>query len=120
MLKYLENNYVLSLLVSIIVVVFVYVDRKGSNKEKLHLASYGKLFATVFVSVLLALFYKTRNYSLPFNMPDNVNVIKAPWRGGSVVSPGESVSSVVSPAGGGGLVINELNLNDVNISDPQF
>jgi hypothetical protein len=121
MLKYLENNYVLSLLVSIIVVIFVYVDRKRSNKEKLHLASYGKLLATVFVLVLLALFYKTRNYSLPFNMPENVNVIKAPWKGGdptSLTSGSSGVSSGVSS--GGGLVIKELNLNDVNISEPQF
>ena len=68
MLKYLENNYVLSLLVSIIVVIFVYVDRKRSNKEKLHLASYGKLFATVFVSVLLALSYSSKPMIEPTNL----------------------------------------------------
>lgn len=118
MLKYLENNYVLSFIVSIIVVIFVYVDRNRSNKEKLHLASYGKLLATVFVLVLLALFYKTRNYSLPFNMPENVNVIKAPWVGGDPTSLTSGGVSGVSS--GGGLVIKELNLNDVNISEPQF
>ena len=119
-MNYLENNYVLSAIAALAVVIFIFVDRKRNmttNREPVNFLSYVKIYLAVFSITLGILFFKTKNFSLPIpkRMSGGSNGFNQPQlSGGGGYRP--------KPNGGHNQGIMEgmtdLDLNNVNISDP--
>ena len=170
MLKYLKNNFVLAALISLILVVFVYVERRNSDKKNNHksikdMVFWAKLFGACYALVLLVLLMKDKcplsggscaskcvtsggasasgggsvsqpsssRFSLS-SLKNKFSSPKAPWS-----PPANNVSSAVpqnvtpsvpattsfsTPSAasnvGTGSELKVIDLNNVNISDPDF
>ena len=97
MLKYLENNFVLAAVVSILSLIGMYLFNRNSENETSKLKIYLKHSLLVFVLVLMVLYYRTKS--------------KISLKGG-----GSSIASSLSaPA----IPVENLAQN-VNIGDPNF
>lgn len=149
MLNYLKNNFILSALLAIVITIFVYIQKRldddrnnknGSTQVQSNVLFYAKLFIVVYGLVLIVLLFKTRDYTLPFKLKGGSCSVSAPWKehcssvsssstvqgGGSsnVVSSNTSPTPSVTPpkpvSTSAGTLVEELNLNEVNIGEPNF
>tara|TARA_B100001093_G_C26520933_1_gene881738 strand:- start:225 stop:584 length:360 start_codon:yes stop_codon:yes gene_type:complete len=119
-MNYFENNYILSALAALAVVIFIFIDRKRNmttNKDPTNFLSYIKIFLAVFSITLGILFFKTKNFSLP--------IPKKMSGGGSTFNqphPQVQMYRGNNNQGGNGIMesMTDLDLNNVNISDPRF
>tara|TARA_A200000159_G_C7241471_1_gene304742 strand:- start:488 stop:850 length:363 start_codon:yes stop_codon:yes gene_type:complete len=120
MLALLQNNFVISGLVSLILTIFI-VSQDRNREEKHGMLFYLRCFALNFVLVLVVLYFKTGDLSLP-----SVN-----QSGGSLpINPTSSTSSVSLPVTtsvqSGGVNLNsadpgsELGLHRVNLGNTPF
>lgn len=121
-MNYLENNYVLSAIAALSVVIFIFVDRKRNmttNKEQVNFLSYVKIYLAVFSITLGILFFKTKNFSLPIpkKMSGGFNQPQLSGGGGGyrpqVQMGGHSNQGLMEG-------MTDLDLNNVNISEPRF
>jgi hypothetical protein len=119
-MNYFENNYILSALAALAVVIFIFIDRKRNmttNKEPINFLSYIKIFLAVFSITLGILFFKTKNFSLPIPK-------KMSGGGGTFNQSNPQVQMYRgnNNQGGNGIMesMTDLDLNNVNISDPRF
>ena len=123
-MNYLENNYVLSAIAALAVVIFIFVDRKRNmttNREPVNFLSYVKIYLVVFSITLGILFFKTKNFSLPIpkRMSGGGNGFNQPQLSGGggyrpqVQMGGHSNQGIMEG-------MTDLDLNNVNISDPRF
>jgi hypothetical protein len=168
MLKYLKNNFVLAALISVILVVFVYVERRNSDKKNNHksikdMVFWAKLFGASYALVLLVLLMKDKcplsggscaskcvtsggasgsvsasqpsssRFSLS-SLKNKFSSPKAPWSSPAnnvssatpqnvapTVSATTSFSTPSAPSNvGTGSELKVIDLNNVNISDPDF
>ena len=120
-MNYLENNYVLSAIAALAVVIFIFVDRKRNmttNKEQVNFLSYVKIYLAVFSITLGILFFKTKNFSLPIpkKMSGGFNQPQLSGGGGyrpQVQMGGHSNQGIMEG-------MTDLDLNNVIISEPRF
>jgi hypothetical protein len=110
MFHLLKNNIVISSLVSIAVIVFIYFQNCSNKEQTKHgLVFYVRLFALLFVLLLCVLYFKTGELKLPTlqqgGAPPPLNNFYTP----PVVAPVQThtlpVSSVLKP---------------VNLNSPSF
>jgi len=120
MLALLQNNFVISGLVSLILTIFI-VSQDRNREEKHGMLFYLRCFALNFVLVLVVLYFKTGDLSLP-----SVN-----QSGGSLpLNPSSSTvvssTSVSQPVQLGGVNLksvdpgSELGLHRVNLGNSPF
>ena len=110
MLHLLQNNFIISLIVGLCVLIYVHIQNKN-NKESKGIVFYVRLWALVFFLVLSVLYLKTRDLSLPS------------------LKPSQSFAPV-QHAGASGVINNipapsytpnvDLGLEKVNLGDPNF
>jgi hypothetical protein len=149
MLKLLGNNFVLAGVVALILVIIVFIERKRSDKKNntksiKDWVFWGKLFAAGYVLVLLVLFMKDR---CPISGASGANCegkscsmfgsLKSkfykPLSGGAAAAPTIAapvkqavVPRVAVPAAAAvapqssGSDLRVIDLNNVNIGDPDF
>ena len=154
MLKYLGNNFVLSGVISLVLVIAVYVERRNSDKKTgqksiKDLVFWAKLFGIGYVLVLAVLLMKDKcpisggcSGGSCFSLGSLKNKLggassSAPWSGGgAALSTSASVppaTNVVKSAVGAPAVpqvkapasvsdsgLKVIDLNNVNIGDPDF
>lgn len=126
-MNYFENNYILSLLAGLAVTIFVFVDRKRNasvNTERVNFLSYVKIFLAVFSITLGILFFKTKNFSLP--LPPKMGNSMG---GGAYRAPNHPMVQMrAQPSNVPQMPmsmsrpteLSEIDLNNVNIGDPNF
>jgi hypothetical protein len=132
MLHYLTNNFILSAILSVLVTIFVYLqkrleddkDNKNNPKNmKSNVLFYAKLFIVVYGLALVVLLFKTKDYSLPFKLKGkmsggalpSVAKTQAPWK---EFAP-EALPKVSTNNPSSSLV-DDLSLNEVDIGEPKF
>ena len=108
MLHILENNFILSALVAIVIVLIIYFDSR--KKETRNVSSYLRYFTLSFLLVLGTLFFRTRNFSLP-----SISL----HTGGGVGGGGGG--NLGNTSGGGCNTMGGLTQSDLlNIGEPNF
>lgn len=153
MLKYLGNNFVLSGVISLVLVIAVYVERRNSDKKTgqksiKDLVFWAKLFGIGYVLVLAVLLMKDKcpisggcSGGSCFSLGSLKNKLggassSAPWSGeGAAFSASASVPAatnvvkavgasavpkVQAPASVSDSGLKVIDLNNVNIGDPDF
>ena len=153
MLKYLGNNFVLSGVISLVLVIAVYVERRNSDKKTgqksiKDLVFWAKLFGIGYVLVLAVLLMKDKcplsggcSGGSCFSLGSLKNKLgggasSAPWSGeGAALSASASVPAttnvvkavgaqavpqVQAPASVSDSGLKVIDLNNVNIGDPDF
>ena len=148
MLKLLGNNFILSGVIALILVIVVFVERRNSDKKNNHKSIkdwvfWGKLFGVSYLLVLLVLLMKDKcplsggscsgesGKSCMMSLSSLKNKFSrssAPSKpavtSGGVVATTNNVSSVPSNNLSGGSSGNSdlrvIDLNNVNIGDPDF
>tara|TARA_Y100000389_G_C17123041_1_gene346399 strand:+ start:195 stop:575 length:381 start_codon:yes stop_codon:yes gene_type:complete len=126
-MNYFENNYILSLLAGLAVTIFVFVDRKRNasvNTERVNFLSYVKIFLAVFSITLGILFFKTKNFSLPLppKMGNSMGggAFRAPTHPMVQMRTQQSNVSQMPMSMSRPTELSEIDLNNVNIGDPNF
>lgn len=151
MLKILGNNFVLSGVVALILVIIVFVERRNSDKKNNHKSIkdwvfWGKLFGASYVLVLLVLLMKDKcpisgggnsgscegnncsffgSLKSKFSKPSlpvqsaKPSAFVAPTVKTGVVSGGNQNVVSAAPASSGS-ELRVIDLNNVNIGDPDF
>lgn len=126
-MNYFENNYILSLLAGLAVTIFVFVDRKRNasvNTERVNFLSYVKIFLAVFSITLGILFFKTKNFSLPLppKMGNSMGggAFRAPTHPMVQMRTQPSNVSQMPMSMSRPTELSEIDLNNVNIGDPNF
>ena len=155
MLKYLGNNFVLSGVISLVLVIAVYVERRNSDKKTgqksiKDFVFWAKLFGIGYVLVLAVLLMKDKcplsggcSGGSCFSLGSLKNKLggassSAPWSGGgaalsasasvpaatnvvkSGVGAAQTVPQVQAPASVSDSGLKVIDLNNVNIGDPDF
>ena len=109
MLHLLSNNFVISLCLGFSVLCFVFFsNRNKEQNEKLGSVFYLRLFAFVFFAVLVVLYVKTKDLSLPSLVSKAPQPSYMGSGGGISNNPFSSPSSV------------DLGLENVDIGNPNF
>ena len=110
MLPILENNFILSALVALVIVLIIYFDSR--KKDTRNISSYLRYFVLSFLLVLGTLFFRTRNFSLP-----SISL----HTGGGGLGIGGGGGNLGSTRGGAGNTISGLTQSDLlNIGEPNF
>ena len=110
MLSMLENNFILSALVALFIVFIIYFDSR--KKETRTITSYLRYFVLSFLLVLGALFFKTRNFSLPnISLHSGGGGLGLGCKEGNIGTTSSNSTNTVS-----GLAQNDL----LNIGEPNF
>lgn len=120
MLSLLQNNFVISGLVSLILTVFI-VSQDRNREEKHGVLFYLRCFALNFVLVLVVLYFKTGDLSLPSVNQSGGSLPLNPTSNTAVNS-----ASVTQPVQLGGVNLTssdpgrELGLHRVNLGNTPF
>lgn len=116
MLSLLQNNFVIAAVVSIILVGFI-VSQNKNREDKPGFVFYVRCFALSFILLLVVLYFKTGDLSLPsMEQTGGATAGKIPFNPISATTPFVStpVSSSIDTVG------RELGLNNVNLDSPGF
>lgn len=120
MLNYITNNFILAAILSLLVTIFVYFQKRleddknnKDNPKKItsNVLFYGKLFVIVYLLTLTLLLFKTKDYSLPFKMKGGSSK-EAPWSEHNIST---NTTEVSAPS-----LTNDLELKEVDIGEPKF
>ena len=124
MLSLLKNNFVISALVSLAVLVYVFLQNRKKEHESYGMLFYLRLFALCFILVLVVLYFKTGDLSVP-SMGSSMQ--SGGSLGGSlgetkVLSSMSSLSPTVSPPSYNNAVDHgaDLRLQKVNLGHTPF
>lgn len=119
MLSLLQNNFVISALVSLILTIFI-VSQDRNKEEKHGMLFYLRCFALNFILVLVVLYFKTGDLSLPSvqqsggSSPFNPTSTTAPITPSTTVQTGGLTPNIGNDIG------SQLGLSRVDLGNSPF